>query len=335
MNSSAGYGGYYPSYEYSGAANPGDWLSSEVLDPPGWPADNDPNDVDTNSPVSSPGLYTSQNVASQNYFDRPFSQTLQPTSMTSTSSETIRALPYSQVVPSADWDSNWSQGNYQPASSYVPLSLIHDPPTQNDDESSLAEGPMYSPSSSVTFTEQTTPPVAFKGAWGTSKESTSRRHSHSRSGRHSSRIKEKEQQAPSKRPSISGSSNGHKLRSTRTGQKINYSEEEERTETTKNSKSSHNMVEKQYRTRLNGQFSTLLDTLPPDLVGAEIEGYGRDDSGGAEKKVSKAEVLVLARRHIENLERQKKGLEGTNEVLMEDMQRLKGAWVDMGGQVLP
>jgi len=95
------------------------------------------------------------------------------------------------------------------------------------------------------------------------------------------------------------------------------------------------MVEKQYRNRLNGQFSTLLAALPPDLVGAEIEGYGRDDLGGCEKKVSKAEVLVLARRHIENLEQEKMGLQDKNNDLMRDMQRLKGAWVGLGGQVLP
>ncbi|KUJ21427.1 uncharacterized protein LY89DRAFT_681934 [Mollisia scopiformis] len=84
------------------------------------------------------------------------------------------------------------------------------------------------------------------------------------------------------------------------------------------------MVEKQYRTRLNGQFSTLLSSLPPDVVGNETDSYGRVDSG-AEKKVSKAEVLVLAKKHIENLERTKKSLECDKKALMEDVQRLKGA----------
>jgi hypothetical protein len=135
---------------------------------------------------------------------------------------------------------------------------------------------------------------------------------------------------------VSGSSKGHQLRSTRTGHKISYSEPEDdpRIETT-NSRISHNMVEKQYRNRLNGQFSTLLEALPLDLVGAEVEGYSKNDSGGTEKKVSKAEVLLLARRHIENLEREKRGLEGRNRVLVEDIQNWKGAWVGRGGQVLP
>jgi hypothetical protein len=46
-------------------------------------------------------------------------------------------------------------------------------------------------------------------------------------------------------------------------------------------------------------------------------------------------VLLLARRHIENLEREKRGLEGRNGVLVEDMENLKGVWVSMGGPVLP
>lgn len=85
---------------------------------------------------------------------------------------------------------------------------------------------------------------------------------------------------------------------------------------------------------MNGQFSTLLSALPPDVVGNEVDGFGSIDSG-AEKRVSKAEVLVLAKKHIENLERTKKSLEGNKRQLIEDVQRLKGAWVRMGGDVMP
>lgn len=340
MGSSAGYAGYQPTYECNDTTSPGGGRSSPVLDPPVWPVGSELNDEYTNSPPSSPGIYTSQDVVSPNYFDRSFSDALQSSFMTIPSTETIRASPSSYLQP--DWNPNWTQGNIQPASSYVPLSLIHDPLTQrNPDENSLTEDPLYSPSSSLTFTGENSPPVTIKKGWGTTKEPTSRRHSHaggSRSGRHSSRVKEKEHQCPpSKGSSVSCSSKGHRLRSTRTGHKISYSEQEDdpRIETTNNSRTSHNKVEKQYRNRLNGQFSTLLEALPLDLVGAEVEGYSKNDSGGAEKKVSKAEVLLLARRHIENLEREKRGLEGRNGVLVENMQNLKGAWVCMGGQVLP
>ena len=342
MGSSAGYAGcagYQPTYECNDTTSPGGGRSSPVLDPPVWPVDSELNDEYTNSPPSSPGIYSSQDVVSPKYFDRSFSDALQSSFMTIPSTETFRASPSSYLQP--DWNPNWTQGNIQPASFYEPLSLIHDPLTQrNPDENSLTEDPLYSPSSSLTFTGENSPPVTIKKGWGTTKKSTSRRHSHaggSRSGRHSSRVKEKDQSPPSKRSSVSCSSKGHQLRSTRTGHKISCSEQEgdPKIETTNNSRTSHNKVEKQYRNRLNGQFSTLLEALPLDLLGAEVEGYSKNDSGGTEKKVSKAEVLLLARRHIENLEREKRGLEGRNGVLVENMQNLKGAWVCMGGQVLP
>lgn len=133
--------------------------------------------------------------------------------------------------------------------------------------------------------------------------------------------------------SSSSSSKRHQLRSTKHGQKINYSERTDAgsTESTKGARTSHNLVEKQYRTRLNSHFSTLLGVLPQDVVGAEIDGYGGGDTSGPERKVSKAEVLVLAKSHIETLEQTKQRLEGDKEALLEDVQRLKGAWVRMGG----
>jgi hypothetical protein len=72
-----------------------------------------------------------------------------------------------------------------------------------------------------------------------------------------------------------------------------------------------------------------------DVVGAEVRGVGNGDSGGAEKKVSKAEVLVLAKQHIETLERSRRKLEEDKRALLVDVQRLKGAWVSMGGEVMP
>jgi hypothetical protein len=70
------------------------------------------------------------------------------------------------------------------------------------------------------------------------------------------------------------------------------------------------MIEKQYRTRLNGQFSSLLDALPLDVVGTEIDSYA--DSSDCKRKVSKGEVLVLARKYIQSLEQAKRRLEGDN-----------------------
>jgi len=91
----------------------------------------------------------------------------------------------------------------------------------------------------------------------------------------------------------------------------------------KHTRLNHNQVEKQYRNRLNGQFETLLLVLP------------REDGEGEGKKVSKAEVLVLARKHIRDLERDRRRLEEDNERLSGRMGGLKQRWVESGGVLLP
>jgi predicted nuclease with TOPRIM domain len=78
-------------------------------------------------------------------------------------------------------------------------------------------------------------------------------------------------------------------------------------------------VEKQYRNRLNGHFVSLLQMLP------------REENGLAnEKKVSKVEVLDLAKKHIEELERKKRELEEDNVGLEETVTELKKRWVNLG-----
>jgi hypothetical protein len=91
------------------------------------------------------------------------------------------------------------------------------------------------------------------------------------------------------------------------------------------------MIEKRYRTKLNGQFSILWNALPLDVMENETNGNGSRDCGGIESKVSKAEVLVHARAHIQNLERTKRSLEGDRKALQDDLERLKAAWVNRGG----
>jgi hypothetical protein len=58
-------------------------------------------------------------------------------------------------------------------------------------------------------------------------------------------------------------------------------------------------------------------------VGVETNGHG--DPGGPERKVSRAEVLVLAKRRIKALEQTKQSLEGDKNILLEDAQRVKAA----------
>jgi len=61
----------------------------------------------------------------------------------------------------------------------------------------------------------------------------------------------------------------------------------------------------------------------------------REDGEGEGKKVSKAEVLVLARKHIRDLERDRRRLEEDNERLSGRMGGLKQRWVESGGVLLP
>jgi len=67
-------------------------------------------------------------------------------------------------------------------------------------------------------------------------------------------------------------------------------------------RANHNLVERQYRNRLNKQFEQLLDILPASRGEDDAEStYSADDS----RRFSKAEVLVQARRRIQFLERER------------------------------
>ena len=89
-------------------------------------------------------------------------------------------------------------------------------------------------------------------------------------------------------------------------------------------RTNHNQVEKQYRNRLNCQFETLLRALPSE-----------DDRDGAKSRVSKADVLMLAKRHIVELEREKVMLEGRHDSLESDVEDLKRRFMEMGGVCMP
>ncbi|KAI1808502.1 hypothetical protein F4811DRAFT_570441 [Daldinia bambusicola] len=88
------------------------------------------------------------------------------------------------------------------------------------------------------------------------------------------------------------------------------------------SRETHNQVEKQYRNRLNAHFESLLDALPETMQAGE-----GDDDGEAldltDRRVSKAEVLDMARRHIQALERECAALEGERDELRNNMERLR------------
>jgi len=96
------------------------------------------------------------------------------------------------------------------------------------------------------------------------------------------------------------------------------------TSSSEGARTNHNQVEKEYRNRLNSQFKMLLQSLPRE------EGLSSADKG-----VSKVEVLVLAREHIEELERERAVLTGENQELQGSVIELKGMWVGLGGICMP
>ncbi|KAJ4322290.1 hypothetical protein N0V84_004882 [Fusarium piperis] len=105
--------------------------------------------------------------------------------------------------------------------------------------------------------------------------------------------------------------------------KPNDTPEERRT------RASHNLVEKQYRNRLNAQFESLLNALPEQArSGGNGNGNGdeneSDGANDADRRVSKGEVLEMARKHIQALEQERNQLERENLELQGNLRRLKG-----------
>ena len=105
------------------------------------------------------------------------------------------------------------------------------------------------------------------------------------------------------------------------GDKDNSQEDGMLTFDERRARQSHNLVEKQYRNRLNQQFESLLAVLPPADSGNRSFSCGgggnssqsrRDSKGSAagpegagdDRRLSKAEVLDMARQRIITLERE-------------------------------
>ncbi|RYP75904.1 hypothetical protein DL771_002168 [Monosporascus sp. 5C6A] len=84
----------------------------------------------------------------------------------------------------------------------------------------------------------------------------------------------------------------------------NTQQQVEETPEERKSRNSHNLVEKQYRNRLNAQFETLLHSIPDDVRSSKRKDDDADLKGGdgganvGEKCFSEAEVLAMARRRF-------------------------------------
>ncbi|EWY79980.1 hypothetical protein FOCG_17762 [Fusarium oxysporum f. sp. radicis-lycopersici 26381] len=96
-------------------------------------------------------------------------------------------------------------------------------------------------------------------------------------------------------------------------------------------RASHNRVEKHYRNRLNAQFESLLNVLPAKTRhdgngnGDDIES---DGTNNPDRRVSKGEVLEMARKRIQALEREGNELRRENLELQGSLRRLKGSASD-------
>ncbi|KAL5592478.1 hypothetical protein FOBRF1_013504 [Fusarium oxysporum] len=96
-------------------------------------------------------------------------------------------------------------------------------------------------------------------------------------------------------------------------------------------RASHNRVEKHYRNRLNAQFESLLNVSPAKTRqdgngnGDDIES---DGTNNPDRRVSKGEVLEMARKRIQAREREGNELQRENPELQGSLRRLKGSASD-------
>jgi len=92
----------------------------------------------------------------------------------------------------------------------------------------------------------------------------------------------------------------------------------------------HSGTEHRYRTKINDQFTALLEALPSEMV---TSGVGR--SGKGDRNVSKMEVLDLAHTYISTLEKRQSELAEENLVLNGQLQLLKRLFTSAGGLLMP
>ncbi|KAK7938068.1 helix-loop-helix DNA-binding domain-containing protein [Apiospora aurea] len=138
--------------------------------------------------------------------------------------------------------------------------------------------------------------------------------------------------SPASNTSTTTTGNKSKLRSaSRTSKNTHHNPPA--TEEERKNRESHNQVEKQYRNRLNNQFELLLGVLPPEMRASSEDGDSNEMSTG-DRKVSKAEVLEMAKRYILNLEGNLEATEGERDDLREALEKRR--WYcqcpDGGGQ---
>lgn len=121
---------------------------------------------------------------------------------------------------------------------------------------------------------------------------------------------------PNARPEDNGSNSRDLSPSSPDGGGDSLTSEERR------ARQNHNVVEKQYRNRLNIQFERLLAILPANQ--ADVDGASRHGEFD-DRRMSKAEVLDMARRRIHALEQERKQLHAEREALLENVNIMQRA----------
>lgn len=87
-------------------------------------------------------------------------------------------------------------------------------------------------------------------------------------------------------------------------------------------KETHKMIEKKYRTRLNGHFEKLLSAMAKGSPPVMGEGM----AGETGRRISKGKVLALAIEHIRGLELERAVLKEENHNLAQQLDQLKCSW---------
>jgi len=82
-------------------------------------------------------------------------------------------------------------------------------------------------------------------------------------------------------------------------------------------KTNHNAIEKQYRNRLNDKFEALLSVLP---------SHETERAGGSLGKVSKGDVLILAKDYIESLKKSRDAMQEDRQFLEDNVKGMQEVW---------
>ncbi|KAM7216224.1 hypothetical protein V8F06_008343 [Rhypophila decipiens] len=129
-----------------------------------------------------------------------------------------------------------------------------------------------------------------------------------------------------RQPSQSSAASGK-----RSGPEEEEDQDEALTVEERRARNSHNIVEKQYRNRLNAQFVHLLAILPAEQRnGSSDNSNTSDNPAREEKRVSKADVLDIASRRIKALEEETARLEGEHNTLMSSVDAMTSTVMGRG-----